>query len=262
MVVSLFFSNFAADYKINAIMKQAMIFAAGLGTRLKPLTDTMPKALVPVAGQPLLWHVIQKLKSAGYERIVVNVHHFAQQIIDYLQANNNFGLDIRISDETSGLLETGGGIRKALPLFDQDSPILIHNVDILSNVDLTALPTNAPLLVVSQRQTKRYLLFDDDLRLQGWTNIETGEKKGPVADVQCSMFNVQLRKLAFSGIHVFHPSLFHLMEDWPERFPIMDFYLKACGNHLIRGYEAKDLRLLDVGKLDTLDKAEKFLQTS
>ena len=166
-----------------------MIFAAGLGTRLKPLTDTMPKALVPVAGQPLLWHVIQKLKSAGYERIVVNVHHFAQQIIDYLQANNNFGLDIRISDETSGLLETGGGIRKALPLFDQDSPILIHNVDILSNVDLTALPTNAPLLVVSQRQTKRYLLFDDDLRLQGWTNIETGEKKGPVADVQCSMFN-------------------------------------------------------------------------
>ena len=87
MVVSLFFSNFAADYKINAIMKQAMIFAAGLGTRLKPLTDTMPKALVPVAGQPLLWHVIQKLKSAGFERIVVNVHHFAQQIVDYLQAN-------------------------------------------------------------------------------------------------------------------------------------------------------------------------------
>ena len=114
-------------------MKQAMVFAAGLGTRLKPLTDTMPKALVRVGGQPLLWHVIMKLKSAGYERIVVNVHHFAQQIVDYLSANDNFGLDIRISDETSGLLETGGGIRKALPLFDPSSPVLIHNVDILSN---------------------------------------------------------------------------------------------------------------------------------
>ena len=136
-------------------MKQAMIFAAGLGTRLKPLTDTMPKALVPVGGEPLLWHVVMKLKAAGYGHIVVNVHHFAQQIIDYLQANGNFGLDIRISDETSGLLETGGGIKKALPLFDANEPILIHNVDILSNLDLALLSADAPLLVVSQRPTKR-----------------------------------------------------------------------------------------------------------
>ena len=114
-----------------------MIFAAGLGTRLKPLTDTMPKALVRVGGQPLLWHVVQKLKAAGYERLVVNVHHFAEQIVDYLKANDNFGLDIRISDETGGLLETGGGIKKALPLFDPSEPILIHNVDILSNLDLS-----------------------------------------------------------------------------------------------------------------------------
>ena len=236
-----------------------MIFAAGLGTRLKPLTDTMPKALVRVGGQPLLWHVIQKLKLAGYERIVVNVHHFAEQIVDYLKVNDNFGLDIRISDESSMLLETGGGIKKALPLFDPSEPILIHNVDILSNLDLNALPTDAPLLVVSQRQTKRYLLFDDDLRLQGWTNIETGELKGPVANGQWAMVNVQLRKLAFSGIHMFHPSLAPLLDDWPERFPIMDFYLKACGDHLIRGYEAHNLRLLDVGKLDTLDKANAFV---
>ena len=144
-------------------MKQAMIFAAGLGTRLKPLTDTMPKALVPVAGQPLLWHVVQKLSAAGFERIVVNVHHFAQQIVDYLQANDRFGLDIRISDETDGLLETGGGIKKALPLFDQDSPVLIHNVDILSNADLATcyslVEQRAPeaLLLVSSRKTKRYL---------------------------------------------------------------------------------------------------------
>ena len=233
-----------------AFMKQAMIFAAGLGTRLKPLTDTMPKALVRVGWQPLLWHVIHKLKHAGYERIVVNVHHFAGQIVDYLKANDNFGLDIRISDESDMLLETGGGIKKALPLFDPTEPILIHNVDILSNLDLTALPTDAPLLVVSQRQTKRYLLFDDTMRLQGWTNIETGEVKGTRAE----------RELAFSGIHMFHPSLAPLLADWPERFPIMDFYLKACGSHLIRGYEAKDLRLLDVGKLDTLDKAEDFIK--
>ena len=234
-----------------------MIFAAGLGTRLKPLTDTMPKALVRVGGEPLLWHVIQKLKAAGYERIVVNVHHFAEQIVDYLKEHDNFGLDIRISDETDGLLETGGGIKKALPLFDAESPILIHNVDILSNLDLSALPTDAPLLVVSQRKTKRYLLFDDDLRLQGWTNIETGEVKGVKSE---EVKSEKFKMLAFSGIHVMHPSLYPLFADWPDRFPIMDFYLKACGEHLIRGYEAPDLRLMDVGKLDTLDQAESFIK--
>ena len=225
-----------------------MIFAAGLGTRLKPLTDTMPKALVPVGGQPLLWHVIMKLKDAGYERIVVNVHHFAHQIIDYLHANDNFGLDIRISDESEQLLETGGGIKKALPLFDATEPILIHNVDILSNLDLNALPTDDPLLVVSERKTKRYLQFDDTMRLIGWKNIETGEVKGREG-----------KSLAFSGIHLFHPSLVPLLSEWPDRFPIMDFYLKACADHLIRGYEASNLHLMDVGKLDTLDQAEQFL---
>ena len=223
-------------------MKQAMIFAAGLGTRLKPLTDTMPKAMVRVGGQPLIWHVIQKLKQSGYERIVVNVHHFAEQITDYLKANDNFGLDIRISDETSLLLETGGGIKKALPLFDPSEPILIHNVDILSNLDLNALPMDAPLLVVSERKTKRYLMFDNDMRLHGWTNIETGELKGPIS--QFSDLNSQLRKLAFSGIHVFHPSLAPLLDEWPERFPIMDFYLKACGIHHILYRQSLDYSLI------------------
>lgn len=229
-------------------MRQAMIFAAGLGTRLKPLTDTMPKALVPVGGQPLLWHVIMKLKKSGYERIVVNVHHFADQIIDYLRLNDNFGLDIRISDEREQLLETGGGIKKALPLLDPSEPILIHNVDILSNLDLNQLPTDAPVLVVSQRQTKRYLQFDDEQRLVGWKNIETGEVKGREG-----------HSLAFSGIHVFHPSLVPLLSEWPDRFPIMDFYLSACATHLIKGFEATDLRLMDVGKIDTLDQAENFI---
>ena len=240
-------------------MKQAMIFAAGLGTRLKPLTDTMPKALVRVGGQPLLWHVIMKLKAAGYERIVVNVHHFARQIIDYLQTNGNFGLDIRISDETDGLLETGGGIKKALPLFDQESPILIHNVDILSNLDLDALTmTNVPdaLLVVSRRQTKRYLLFDDEMLLDGWTNIETGEVKSPYP----ALDPTGMRQLAFSGMHVIWPRLFPLFNEMPDRFGIIDFYLKYCHQCAIIGLEQKDLRLLDVGKLDTLEQAESFLK--
>lgn len=227
-----------------------MIFAAGLGTRLKPLTDTMPKALVRVGEKPLLWHVLTKLRAAGFERIVINVHHFAQQIVDYIGANQSFGLDIRFSDETGGLLETGGGIKKALPLFNPSEPILIHNVDILSNLDLSALPLDAPLLVVSRRQTKRYLQFDDSMRLVGWKNVETGEVKGREA-----------QSMAFSGIHVFHPSLAPLLADWPDRFPIMDFYLKACSDHLIRGYEAPNLRLLDVGKLDTLEVAETFIKT-
>ena len=249
-----------------------MIFAAGLGTRLKPLTDTMPKALVSVGGQPLLWHVIMKLKAAGYERIVVNVHHFAQQIVDYLKANQNFGLDIGISDETEKLLETGGGIKKALPLFDPSEPILIHNVDILSNLSLPPAPFNwsgsteaveaspsrgrmeetgiQALLIVSQRKTKRYLQFDDEMRLIGWKNIETGEVKGREG-----------RSLAFSGLHVLYPSAFPLLAEWPERFPIMDFYLKACADHRIMGYEAPDLRLLDVGKLDSLDQAEALLRS-
>ena len=234
-----------------------MIFAAGLGTRLKPLTDTMPKALVKVGGQPLLWHVVMKLKAAGYERIVVNVHHFAQQIVDYLKANNNFGLDISISDETDGLLETGGGIKKALPLFDPESPILIHNVDILSNLDLSGdltggLSPVAPpvaLLIVSQRKTKRYLQFDDTMRLIGWKNIETGEVRGHEG-----------RQLAFSGLHVLYPTAFPLLDAWPSRFPIMDFYLSICANHLVCGYEAKELRLMDVGKLDTLEEAEQFIK--
>ena len=229
--------------------KQAMIFAAGLGTRLKPLTDTMPKALVRVGGQPLLWHVVQKLKSSGYDHIVVNVHHFADQIVDYLKANNHFGIDIQISDESAGLLETGGGIKKALPLFDAESPILIHNVDILSNLDFATMDLTESVLFVSERKTKRYLQFDDNMRLVGWKNIETGEVKGREG-----------RSLAFSGIHMIGPSMYPLFADWPERFPIMDFYLKACSDYLIRGVEVKDLKLMDVGKLDTLEQAETFIK--
>lgn len=243
-------------------MKQAMVFAAGLGTRLKPLTDTMPKALVPVGGQPLLWHVLSKLRAAGFERVVVNVHHFAQQIVDYLQ-QQDFGLDVCISDESSQLLETGGGIKKARAFFDPSSPVLIHNVDILSNADLARLYGQAAggdaLLLVSPRQTKRYLIFDDDMRLQGWTNIETGELRGPVKSLAAREVPIPQPRNAFSGIHVFSPSLFPLMDAWPDRFGIIDFYLDVCADHRIMGYEKDNLQLMDVGKIETLDQAEQFI---
>jgi NDP-sugar pyrophosphorylase family protein len=222
----------------------------------------MPKALVPVAGQPLLWHVIQKLKQAGFKLIVVNVHHFAEQIIDYLQANDNFGIDIRVSDETGALLDTGGGIRKALPLFDSHVPVLIHNVDILSNVDLSTLYFNAcqccadALLLVSRRTTKRYLIFDEENILDGWINIETGELRTPYKGLEPSL----LKQLAFSGIHVMLPSVFPLLESMPERFSIIDFYLKYCHQCAFMAYEKHDLKLMDVGKLDTLSEAETFLR--
>ena len=232
-----------------------MIFAAGLGTRLKPLTDTMPKALVSVGGEPLLKRVIHNLSVAGVDRIVVNVHHFAQQIIDYLKENDNFGLDIRISDESAGLLETGGGIKHAAPLFAPDAPILIHNVDILSNVDLrrfyqraggllktdglanvtadapdalvgAAAAADVPdaLLLVSQRKTQRYLLFDDTMRLVGWTNIATGEVKTPYPDLDPKV----CRMYAFAGIHALSPRMIPLMNQFPDRFSIIDFYLQTC----------------------------------
>lgn len=246
-------------------MMQAMIFAAGLGTRLKPLTDTMPKALVRVGGEPLIKRVIDNLAQAGVDRIVVNVHHFASQITDYLRDNSYFGLDIRISDETNGLLDTGGGIRKAAPLFDSQAPVLIHNVDILSNVDLKKFYGMASesegcgavdaLLLVSWRKTKRYLLFDDDMRLVGWTNIETGEVRSPYPGLDpkaCRMY-------AFAGIHVISPRLLSSMDGWPDRFGIIDFYLKECATHNIKGYAKDNLMLMDIGKLDTLAQAEDFV---
>ena len=240
-------------------MKQAMIFAAGLGTRLRPITDTMPKALVPVGGKPLLWHVIEKLRRAGVGRIVVNVHHFAQQIKDYIAANDGFGLDMRISDETAMLLDTGGGIRKARPLFDADSPVLIHNVDILSDADIGSLyatiesrdGTTDAALLVSPRPSSRALAFDAaTMRLTGWHNLNTDESRGHVgAD------SVQL---AFSGIHIISPKLLRRMDTWPERFGIIDFYLDACPVTDIVGVNTPALRLLDIGKLSTLAEADGF----
>lgn len=240
---------------------KAMIFAAGLGTRLKPLTDTMPKALVPVMGKPMLEHVIGKLKAAGFDEIVINVHHFAQQIIDFLKAKDNFGIQIWISDESEELLDTGGGIKKAAPYFDE--PFLVHNADILSNVDLKAMydyhltSGNDATLLVSPRKTVRYLLFDEENRLQGWLNKDTLQTKP-----EGFVYQPEVQKeYAFGGIHIISPTLFNYMgDDWTGKFSLMDFYLQICHEARLGSYVKEDLQLIDIGKLDTLAKAEDFIR--
>ena len=237
----------------------AFIFAAGLGTRLKPLTDTMPKALVPVAGKPLLAHVIEKLKAADCKKIVINVHHFAEMIMDYVKENNNFGIDIVFSDEREMLLETGGAIKHAVDLLGGE-PFLIHNVDIMSNVDLKALWSehinsgSAATLLVSKRNSTRALLFNAEGNLTAWTNKTTGEVKTPYESVDIAT----LEEFAFSGIHIFSPRLFKYFGAYPEKFSIIDFYLNTCKDENIKAYTQEGLQLLDVGKLDSLEKAEEF----
>ena len=237
-----------------------MIFAAGLGTRLKPFTDHMPKALVPVAGKPMLEHVINKLKAVGVDEIVINVHHFAQQIIDFVKANNNFGIIIHISDETEQLLDTGGGIKKAAPFFNE--PFLVHNADILSNVDLKAMydyhltSGNDATLLVSPRKTVRYLLFNETNRLCGWVNKDTLQTKPEGFVYQPEV----QQEYAFGGIHIISPTLFKYMGDqWTGKFSIMDFYLQTCKEAQLGGYIKEDLQLIDIGKPEMLAKAEEFI---
>ena len=165
---------------------KAMIFAAGLGTRLKPLTDTIPKALVPVGGRPLIEIVIDRLKTAGFDDIVINVHHFADMIEEYVRSRHDFGIRIRFSDERDTLLDTGGGILHAKSLLEGAGHFLVHNVDILSDVDLKSFAASAAsdalaTLLVSRRQTSRYLLFDNGMHMAGWTNVSTGEIRSPYA---------------------------------------------------------------------------------
>ena len=240
---------------------KAMIFAAGLGTRLRPLTDSLPKALVPLCGEPLLYHVIGKLREAGYREIVVNVHHFPQQIRDYLRSRD-WGVEIGISDESACLLETGGGIARAQALIlPTEEPFLVHNVDIISDLDLAWVrrqtrPEALATLVVSPRETRRNLLFDDDMRLVGWMDRKSGEIRSPHPGLDPA----RCRHYAFAGIHNLSPRIFPHFEEWgfKGRFPIMDFYLKSCAAEPIYGLAAEKLNLVDVGKFETLDEAQQL----
>lgn len=248
-----------------------MIFAAGLGTRLKPLTDNMPKALVPLAGKTLLQWQIERLKSAGITDIVVNVHHFPDMIIDYLKEHHNFGCNIQVSDERDMLLETGGGLRKAMRLLGDEAKgdgILVCNVDILSNIDIpTLLQTynseEMGIVVVSERKTQRYLLFDEENRLCGWTNVATGEIKGDEAMRRKG--DEAIKRLAFSGMQVLNPRIFECMdavvEQKGEKFSLIDLYLNIADKEVLRAYVPEDYRMMDVGKIDQISEAEAFAQS-
>lgn len=256
---------------------KAMIFSAGLGTRLKPLTDTTPKALIPLAGKTLLQWQIEKLKAAGITNIVVNVHHFAEQVIDYLREHDNFGCNIQVSDERDMLLETGGGLRKAQSLLTgirfpesgcPEDPILICNVDILSNIDIPTLlkaynPDEMGVVVVSPRETQRYLLFDEDNRLCGWTNVATGEVRGPIANSQSPITNK--RHLAFSGMQVLNPRIFGCMDKVVkakgDKFSVIDLYVSIAEKEILRAFIPENYRMMDVGKIDQLSDAEAFATT-
>lgn len=252
----------------------AMIFAAGLGTRLRPLTDNRPKALVEVEGKSLLEHNILKLKEAGFDHIVVNVHHFGEQIIDFLKANDNFGIDIRVSDERAQLLDTGGGIKAALHLFDNNDPILIHNVDIISDIDVRAIydahinaeKRSAATLAVNQRKTQRYLLFDEDMDLCGWTNITTGELK-PASFIEAlendQLSLEELHRFAFSGIHVVDSQLMpYFSKQIENTFPIIDFYLSIAHEVRLHAIDISGFQWVDCGKPESLSNAVQIIRKS
>ena len=235
---------------------KAMIFAAGLGTRLKDETQNKPKALVEVGGKTLLQRTIKKLKKEGISEIVVNVHHYPDLIKKFI-ANNDFGIPVKISDETNELLETGGGLKKAAPLLHGTDPVLLYNVDILTDVNLADVidahrKSNALVtLVVRDRETQRYFKFDSSKKLVGWVNKKTGEQK-----ISVNENFEEAREMAFSGIHVIQPEAYKLFPD-EKRFSLTDWYLELAKNHIIRGYFDESDFWMDVGKPDELAEARK-----
>ncbi|MDE7080289.1 MAG: NTP transferase domain-containing protein [Muribaculaceae bacterium] len=240
---------------------KAFIFAAGLGTRLRPFTEHHPKALVPVGGVPMLERVMLRLRQEGFDKVIINVHHFADQIEDFLAAHSGFGLDVLISDERGALLDTGGALLHARGLLDDETePLLIHNVDILSDAPLAALMDRHAArdamgtLLVSRRDSSRRLIFGADSVLRGWTDLKSGA-------IRPSGFHPEAgdESLAFSGIHVVTPAAVYAEMERQGRhgaFPIMDFYLEALGNARLEGYCCDRLRLIDIGKPATLAQAD------
>lgn len=237
---------------------KAIVFSAGMGTRLKEETFNKPKALVDLWGKPLLQHVIEKLKSEGISEIVVNVHHYSTQIVEYL-AHHDFGVKVHVSDETDKLLDTGGGLKKAAPLLrSKGEPILMYNVDVLSTISITHLHNEhvksgaLATLVVRKRETQRYFKFSNDKKLVGWINKSTGEKKISVPD----QFE-GAHEMAFSGIHIASPDIFDLMPE-DDFFSMTSLYLDLAQKHLIRGYFDQSNLWMDVGKPKELEKARRL----
>lgn len=233
---------------------KAMLFAAGLGTRLKPFTDNMPKALARVNGKTLLEHNLLYLQRYGIFDIVINVHHFAEQIEEELERSNGFGSRVTISDERSELLETGGGLLKAASYFSGEEAFVVMNTDVLTSLDLGRMiafhfaTEHFATLAVTKRTSGRYFLFDQQMRLRGWKNVKTGEEK-------ISLAAPELEPFAFSGIQVLSEAM---LEDVPFRgkFSLVDVYVHQASRHVIRGYEHTGDLFIDVGKPESLLQAE------
>lgn len=237
---------------------RAMILAAGLGTRLKPLTEATPKALVKLKGYTLLELQIKKLKAEGFDQIIINVHHFAEQIIDYLKMNKYFGCDIEISDETNLLLDTGGGLKKASHFFSDGDPFLVYNVDILSNINLKKLlevhisSSSIATLAVQNRKSLRKFLFNKDNLLCGWMNEKTSEQI-IARETQSSLLS-----FSFSGIQIIDPKIFKNFPD-KDAFSLVELYLTSTKNEKITGYEHNEDEWIDLGKIENLKKAKELL---
>jgi len=236
-----------------------MIFAAGLGTRLKPYTETMPKALVPVAGTPMIEILIKHLILNGIRDIIVNVHHFANQVVGFLNTNNGFGANITISNESDFLLDTGGGLKKAAWFFNDNQPFLLQNVDVVCDLKYSDLlethnQNNAFVtLAVSSRETSRRFLFNTSMQLCGWENAQNHEIK--MARPQTE----NLMKFAFSGIHIINPAIFNFMQR-QGKFSIIDTYLQIAETQKIIGHVHNPDYWVDMGKPDELLKAEQLLK--
>ncbi|MDE6290291.1 MAG: NTP transferase domain-containing protein [Muribaculaceae bacterium] len=243
---------------------KTMILCAGLGTRLKPWTDSHPKALVEVGGIPMLKRVAQSLAQQGFDEITVNIHHFGDQIVSFLRSDYSLYDKVTISDERDILLDTGGGILKAEGILGKDSrPFLVHNVDILSNADLKGLMAahersgSHVTLLVSDRVSDRKLIFNSEMRLKGWINRKSGETRPASMCLDESDLH-----MAFSGIYVMSPEVFNIMKrnGFKGRFPIMDFFLAPINELKIKGMVQPDLEIIDIGKPDTLHRANLKIQ--
>lgn len=237
-----------------------MIFAAGLGTRLKPLTDEIPKALVNFRGKTLLEHTIIKLKENSTEEVVINVHHFADKIEEYLGDKNYFDISIRISDERNLLLDTGGGLLKAKEFLYDTDLIIIHNVDIISDIDLSKMinyhkeSKSLATLAVQRRESSRKLVFDSNNYLCQWKDIKKSEIK------IARKSNAALTDMSFCGIHLIDPKIFNLITE-TAKFSIIDLYLRLAEDHKISSYESKHTYWFDIGSLEKIRKAESFFDS-
>lgn len=233
-----------------------MIFAAGLGTRLKPWTDSHPKALAPVNGKPLLQRNIEYLKKYGVRDMVINVHHFAEQVISFLEQQQYFGCNITVSHELGEPLETGGGLKKAAPHLADSDPFVVMNADILTDMDLEGMLTfhrqHQPLvtLAVTSRQSSRVFLFNDQHALCGWKNIQTGAER-------ISIPGSHTVARAFSGIHIMDPAILPLLTE-EGKFSLVDVYLRLAKEYPILGYDHSGGILIDVGKPESIAVAEKY----